>query len=237
MKKKDKRHVQLCEAIAEGRREEALHLLKDPLINPNFAHEKAFGFTPLHFACEHNRPDLASALLARKDTNPNSRCAEGMTPFARGCFHGNNEVLLPLLRDDRVEVNLADGSKRSPLWWGCQRKKEGTVKLLLASGRGVEAGTVSEGFLLHGTTADQAASDAGMEGLALLVRRYALDPWSVSCSLRAELAFDGWLSCSLLLYAPFSFLFLFFSSFFSLLPFTSSSFLIRGYLRFGGAFL
>ena len=92
-------------------------------------------WTALHHACFEGRTHVVKLLLAHRSINVNSLASGGFTPFVIGCEYGPVSIVQLLLKDPRVDITLADESKRTPLWWASLYGRNEVIEWLIASGR------------------------------------------------------------------------------------------------------
>jgi len=131
----------ICGACSEGRTEVVARLLMDPRIDVN---EPTIGKTSgFYWACTMGRVGIVAMLLADSRVEVNGRADDGATPFFSACEDGRTAVVSLLLKDPRIDVNLAKSSNSSPLWVVSQNGNLPEAQLILASGREIEVGKIS----------------------------------------------------------------------------------------------
>ena len=101
--------------------------------------------TPLMFACDGNRVEVAEALLeARADANWQRLANGGGSSLMYACANGNVETVQLLLRSPGLEVNATSGGSCSALMHACRGGHRAIVELLLTAAVGLEVNHVSD---------------------------------------------------------------------------------------------
>lgn len=106
------------------------------------------GITPLWRAARSRHNTIVQLLLERTDVDPNPRTAiftdsspfrppfhtglrGGETPLCVATRKGNEATVKLLLDHYRVDPNMVDGNRCSPLWWAAIKNHPNIVRLLL----------------------------------------------------------------------------------------------------------
>ena len=101
----------------QGSVEEVKKFLYD---TPTFGINHVFnneGLPALYLACEYDRVDLISLILAHPQIDVNQKNIDGVTPFLVCCHRNQLEIVKLLLKDSRVDINMTDDYNHTPLWY------------------------------------------------------------------------------------------------------------------------
>jgi hypothetical protein len=102
-----------------------------PELNVNWMNELEDRWTALHYASLMGHVEAVSLLLKRGDINVNQQCEGGWTPFFLACWNSKTRVIGVLLKDKRLDCNLADSWGRTPLKAAIESGYLETVKWIL----------------------------------------------------------------------------------------------------------
>lgn len=110
-------------------------LLEIPNININKHNNE--GYTPLHYVIEENDYKNAELLLQNSDIDVN--CIGNYkidTPLIFCCsFNRNTEILKLLLKHPKININVENSIKYTPLHWAIYNRSWDLVKILLKDER------------------------------------------------------------------------------------------------------
>lgn len=120
------------------------------------------GETPLHFAAEFGRVEIAKVLLA-KGANVDATGLLGRTPLHFASLSGNIKIFKVLLAKG-ANVNIADSEQNTPLHMAARYSNQEAVKLLLTRGSDVNAVNHAGRTPLH-----EAAENGTAEEVRILV--------------------------------------------------------------------
>jgi len=177
----------LYNAISEGRTEEALESIKDPLTDINWSNANDDPEnTPLIEACVRSNLPVIQSLMAREDLLPNKTNDYGWTPLFIACRVGREDIVRILACDERVDINKPNNFQQTPLWRACFNGKSQCVKMLLASSKMVDTLTAAAGSDINTTPAQQ-AKKKGKNDIAELIDAYEKNPEQIVIKLRKEL--------------------------------------------------
>lgn len=92
-----------------------------------------YGRTPLHMAVYNGRQAAAKALLrAGVDCNVQSNAEDNkLTPLHNAVIRGNHAMVTVLIGEDKLDVNIKDGSGRTPLRHAAETGQTTLISLLL----------------------------------------------------------------------------------------------------------
>jgi len=103
-------------------------------------------------------------------------------------------VVRLLVSDQRVHVNRVNKKEHTPLWIACHEEHFEVAKLLLASGRDIDAKKAPP---LEKTTPAQEARKRNNPEVARLIERFERSPEDVAAELRREIGITSLLPPSL----------------------------------------
>jgi uncharacterized protein len=98
---------------------------------------QADGMTALHWAAQHDNPDIAG-LLIKAGAKASAANQFGVTPLSLACVNGG-EALVTLLLDAGADPQAAMAGGETPLLTASRTGRAGPVKALLAKGAKVDA--------------------------------------------------------------------------------------------------
>jgi hypothetical protein len=179
---------QLCDAIYNGRFDEAETLVRDhPDLNVNW--KNVSGWTALHYASWYGHSEVVKLFLAHPAINVNVLTKAGSTPLLLSCSSGKVSVVQVLLKDPRVEITLADEGNCTPLWWAAGCGQEVVVEWLIACDRDLGDVKNIKGKHLGGKkcTALKIAREKGESKVMSLLERFLAKPESTRHQVRVKL--------------------------------------------------
>lgn len=102
-------------------------------LNINWQNAEYQGYTPLHYACHIENAEMVRLILAHPEVNPNKvSIYNGCTPLLVTCAKGCVSLAQILLRDRRVDVNLANAFGFPPIKYAFEYQHLDLVRSLLA---------------------------------------------------------------------------------------------------------
>jgi len=124
-------------------------------------------WTPLHFAAEAGKTDIAAFLISKGD-EVNAKNLRGVTPLHYAVIMGHKEVV-ELLIARGADLNAKDNEGKTPLSWAAEEGNKEVIKLLIAKGSDISLhlaarlGDVAKAKSLIEDGADVNAKDIGGE--------------------------------------------------------------------------
>jgi len=187
----------LYQAVANNDLATVKELAQHPELDINCQNPQHFGrFTVLQAASAKGFWQVVSALLDRPDLAVNQQNSWDGTAMLLACFKGRLEVVKLLLRDFRVNLNLADFSGCTPLWWACQCDHLEIIRWMLASGRRLDLAQRGR-FYGREMTPLAVAQTNKREEMEDLLSRFLRDPITTRHQLRVTLGLHHTLAAEL----------------------------------------
>jgi ankyrin repeat protein len=118
----------LCEAVSKGYLAEVQKLLREHPKLVNFPGSDEMISSPLHFAVNNNRFEIANVLL-QNGADINARNKHGMTPLHLAAMNGNTE-LAQMLLSHNARKDIRDYWGQSALMYATKRQHPDIEKLL-----------------------------------------------------------------------------------------------------------
>lgn len=117
-------HVNILRALAKND--------KNAIEFPDIA-----GRTPIFYAVEQNQPEALRALISL-GANINAQDNNGVTPLMHAAAKNREECLAILLRQNNINVNLADSQGRTALTYSAYAEDAQAAKKLIAAGANID---------------------------------------------------------------------------------------------------
>ena len=119
---------------------------------------------------------------------------DGDSPFYAACRNNSYECSLIMLKDPRVDINLANTRGISPLMWACYFGNTKIVQLLISFGRNIDIlkkSTKDWSGIKSGSTALDVAKQKNKTDIVQLLEQYQNNPKETQKTLRNELNLKG----------------------------------------------
>ena len=83
---------------------------------PRLAREE-YGFTLLHYACQHGWLDFVKSLIHEHSCDPHAVTQIGLTPLHYACRYGYFDIVRYLISEQHCDPDCCDNNQRTPLHW------------------------------------------------------------------------------------------------------------------------
>jgi len=107
------------------------YLIKVKAVNVNIAENR--GFTPFLAACANGDHQLVNYLI-ENGANFKVRSRDGQTGMHRAAFHGNEEVIIYLIRQIKMNTLTVDNQGNLPIHYACMKLNISCIRILIKAG-------------------------------------------------------------------------------------------------------
>lgn len=107
------------------------YLIKVKAVNVNIAENR--GFTPFLAACASGDHQLVNYLI-ENGANFKVRSRDGQTGMHRAAFHGNEEVIIYLIKQIKMNTLTLDNQGNLPIHYACMKLNISCIRILIKAG-------------------------------------------------------------------------------------------------------
>jgi ankyrin repeat protein len=186
--------AKLLSAASENRVPEAKEIIENAALLDIDWTQKESGLGALHRAAQNGHHEVVRLLLGHPLINVNQKTHhDSETSLLLACDGGHTEAVRVLLADSRVELNLADLERMTPLMCASLEGHLEIVKLLVADGRNLGHEEKDK----HGDTAVDGALDGKHHEIVSLLMKFCDNPAQTQHIVRMDLGLPGALASGL----------------------------------------